>query len=277
MRDRDADRTGHGRAGARRALPRAPGCRRPNCRMASAASWRSPSRLRLGPKAFLFDEPMAGMGPEGSKDLTGFLDGLRQEAPILLVEHDMDAVFALADRISVLVYGRIIATGTVDEIRGDPEVRRAYLGEQAVTLLEVSGLESFLRRFAGAVRRRVVGRRGRGRGADGPQRHGQDDDDLVGSRPGPRPRGGRSASSARTSPACSAHRIARLGIGLVPEGRRCFPNLTVRENLVAAARRGRLDAEARQRACSRGCRNGATNMPTRCRAASSRCWRSAAR
>jgi len=87
--------------------------------------------LALGPKAFLLDEPMAGMGPEGSRTLTGFLDGLRQEAPILLVEHDMDAVFALADRISVLVYGRIIASGTVDEIRSHPEVRRAYLGEAA--------------------------------------------------------------------------------------------------------------------------------------------------
>lgn len=84
--------------------------------------------LALGSKAFLLDEPMAGMGPEGSLALTRFLDGLRQEAPILLVEHDMDAVFALADRISVLVYGRVIATGTVDEIRSDPEVRRAYLG-----------------------------------------------------------------------------------------------------------------------------------------------------
>lgn len=79
--------------------------------------------------AFLLDEPMAGMGPEGSKALIGFLDGLRQEAPILLVEHDMDAVFALADRISVLVYGRVIATGTVSEIRNDPVVRHAYLGE----------------------------------------------------------------------------------------------------------------------------------------------------
>ncbi|MEJ6782865.1 ABC transporter ATP-binding protein [Aminobacter sp. Piv2-1] len=87
--------------------------------------------LALGSKCFLFDEPMAGMGPEGSKALTAFLDGLRREAPILLVEHDMDAVFALADRISVLVYGRVVATGSVDEIRNDPEVRRAYLGEAA--------------------------------------------------------------------------------------------------------------------------------------------------
>jgi branched-chain amino acid transport system ATP-binding protein len=87
--------------------------------------------LALGPRAFLLDEPMAGMGPEGSKSLTRFLDGLRREAPILLVEHDMDAVFALADRISVLVYGRIIASGTVEDIRNDPEVRRAYLGDAA--------------------------------------------------------------------------------------------------------------------------------------------------
>ncbi|MBL0934782.1 MAG: ABC transporter ATP-binding protein [Rhizobiaceae bacterium] len=86
--------------------------------------------LALGSKAFLLDEPMAGMGPEGSKALTGFLSELRKEAPILLIEHDMDAVFALADRISVLVYGRVIATGTVDEIRTNPEVRRAYLGDE---------------------------------------------------------------------------------------------------------------------------------------------------
>lgn len=87
--------------------------------------------LALGAKAFLLDEPMAGMGPEGSKALTRFLDGLRHEAPILLVEHDMDAVFALADRVSVLVYGRIIASGTVEEIRRDSAVREAYLGEGA--------------------------------------------------------------------------------------------------------------------------------------------------
>ncbi len=86
--------------------------------------------LTLKPKAFLMDEPMAGLGVEGSRNLTGFLDNLRHEAPILLVEHDMDAVFALADRISVLVYGEIIATGTGDEIRANKDVRTAYLGEE---------------------------------------------------------------------------------------------------------------------------------------------------
>ncbi|WP_424931246.1 ABC transporter ATP-binding protein [Amaricoccus macauensis] len=87
--------------------------------------------LSLSPKVFVMDEPMAGLGADGSRELTRFLDRLRQEAPILLVEHDMDAVFALADRISVLVYGRIIATGTVEEIRASREVRDAYLGEEA--------------------------------------------------------------------------------------------------------------------------------------------------
>ncbi|EPX75931.1 ABC transporter ATP-binding protein [Salipiger mucosus] len=87
--------------------------------------------LTLRPRAFVMDEPMAGLGAEGSKQLTGVLDGLRAEAPILLVEHDMDAVFALADRISVLVYGRVIETGSVETIRNSPAVREAYLGDPA--------------------------------------------------------------------------------------------------------------------------------------------------
>lgn len=86
--------------------------------------------LTLSPRAFIMDEPMAGLGAEGSKIMTGFLDGLRSEAPILLVEHDMDAVFALADRISVLVYGKIIETGNADEIRSSKVVREAYLGDE---------------------------------------------------------------------------------------------------------------------------------------------------
>lgn len=87
--------------------------------------------LALGSRALLLDEPMAGMGQEGSRALTRLLDALRAEAPILLVEHDMDAVFALADRISVLVYGRIVASGSVDDIRNNPDVRQAYLGASA--------------------------------------------------------------------------------------------------------------------------------------------------
>ena len=85
--------------------------------------------LALRPRAFLMDEPMAGLGGEGAAELTALLSGLRAEAPVLLVEHDMDAVFALADRISVLVDGAVIASGPVDAVRADAAVRRAYLGE----------------------------------------------------------------------------------------------------------------------------------------------------
>lgn len=85
--------------------------------------------LALRPKTFLFDEPMAGLGLEGAGEMTDLLSDLRHEAPILLVEHDMDAVFRLADRISVLVSGCIVACGTPDEIRMNAEVRRAYLGD----------------------------------------------------------------------------------------------------------------------------------------------------
>ena len=87
--------------------------------------------LALAPRAFVMDEPMAGLGADGARAMTRLLDGLRAEAPILLVEHDMDAVFALADRVSVLVEGRVIATGTVAEIRADAGVQDAYLGAEA--------------------------------------------------------------------------------------------------------------------------------------------------
>ncbi len=85
--------------------------------------------LATGAELLLLDEPMAGLGPEESARMVTFLKSLKGARTILLIEHDMDAVFALADRISVLVYGRIIATGTPAEIRADREVRRAYLGE----------------------------------------------------------------------------------------------------------------------------------------------------
>lgn len=83
------------------------------------------------PAMLLLDEPMAGMGPEDGRAMVDLLQSLKGERTILLVEHDMDAVFQLADRISVLVYGAIIASGTPDHIRADAEVRRAYLGEEA--------------------------------------------------------------------------------------------------------------------------------------------------
>ena len=79
----------------------------------------------------LLDEPMAGLGAEESAAMVRLLSGLKGKHTVVLIEHDMDAVFALADRISVLVYGAIIATGTPQEIRGNAEVEAAYLGEES--------------------------------------------------------------------------------------------------------------------------------------------------
>lgn len=86
--------------------------------------------LASGADLMLLDEPMAGLGAEESARMVTLLDGLRGDKTILLIEHDMDAVFALADRVSVLVYGKIIATGTAHEIRHNDAVRHAYLGEE---------------------------------------------------------------------------------------------------------------------------------------------------
>lgn len=82
------------------------------------------------PKVLLLDEPMAGLGHVESQEMIEVLKGLRGKVTILLVEHDMPAVFALADRISVLVYGRIIMTGNAEEIAASAEVREAYLGNE---------------------------------------------------------------------------------------------------------------------------------------------------
>ncbi len=87
--------------------------------------------LATEPSLLLLDEPMAGMGSEESNLMINILQKLSGSKTILLIEHDMDAVFTLADRISVLVYGRIIATGKGDEIKANPDVRAAYLGEEA--------------------------------------------------------------------------------------------------------------------------------------------------
>jgi branched-chain amino acid transport system ATP-binding protein len=86
--------------------------------------------LATSPRMLLLDEPMAGMGPEESQRMVTLLRELKGELTILLVEHDMEAVFALADRITVLVYGRVIASGAPAAVRANAEVIRAYLGEQ---------------------------------------------------------------------------------------------------------------------------------------------------
>ena len=180
----------------------------------------------------LLDEPMAGMGPEESARMVALLRELKRELTILLVEHDMDAVFALADRISVLVYGRVIATGAPEAIRANAEVRQAYLGEQeAVAWLtsrcsSSTAIETCYGLQPGAVRHVARDRGRRGGHPARPQRHGQDHDRALdhgadaGAWPAP------SASPAREIRGLPSYRIAQLGIGLVPEGRQIFPNLT---------------------------------------------------
>ena len=87
--------------------------------------------LATAPKLLLLDEPLAGTSHDESRRLVATLGKLKGAVAILLIEHDMDAVFALADRVSVLVYGQLVATGSPAEIRANPQVRAAYLGEEA--------------------------------------------------------------------------------------------------------------------------------------------------
>ena len=184
-----------------------------------------------------------GSAAPNAARMVKLLQELRREVSIVLVEHDMDAVFALADRISVLVYGRVIASGPPSEIRQNEEVKRAYLGDQhavtasmadAAPLLEVEaietcyGLSQVLFGLSLTVRSgemvAMMGRNGMGKTTTIRSILG-----LTPARAGAIRFGGR---EVRKLP---SFRIAQLGIGLVPEGRQIFPNLTVRENLVAAS------------------------------------------
>lgn len=92
--------------------------------------------LATQPRLLLLDEPMAGLGPDESKRMVSLLRELKGVLTIIMVEHDMETVLALADRITVLVEGRVVATGVPDVIRSNPEVQRAYLGEQHVVTLD---------------------------------------------------------------------------------------------------------------------------------------------
>lgn len=87
--------------------------------------------LALDPEMMLLDEPMAGMGPDESARMVELIESLRASMAILLIEHDMDAVFRLANRLTVLVQGKVLMSGTADEVRGHPDVQAVYLGTEA--------------------------------------------------------------------------------------------------------------------------------------------------
>ena len=181
-----------------------------------------------------------GPGPEESARMVAMLRELKKELTILLVEHDMEAVFALADRITVLVYGRVIASGKPEDIRGNVQVRDAYLGEQeAASMAEARARarrhRNLLRPQPGAVRRLACDRSRRDGDVDGPQRHGQDHHRALDHGTDAGARRAPSVSWATRFAACRHTSVAQLGIGLVPEGRQIFPNLSVRENLLATA------------------------------------------
>jgi branched-chain amino acid transport system ATP-binding protein len=119
---RELSRRGRDRRTPRRASPA-------SSRTASSGRSNSAMALATRPRLLLLDEPMAGLGPEESARMVELIERLARQVTMLLVEHDMDAVFRFADRISVLVNGRMIATGTADVVRADAQVRRAYLGD----------------------------------------------------------------------------------------------------------------------------------------------------
>ena len=196
--------------------------------------------LATQPKLVLLDEPMAGMGPEESQRMIELIERIRASVTVLLVEHDMDAVFRLADRISVLVDGRVIATGMPGE---DPRATRKCAGPTSGTkrLLEVENLETAYGASQVLFGFRLEIRDGRGGDAARPQRHGQDHHRALDHGTDPALSGSISLPR-RAHRAHAPDRIARLGIALVPEGRQIFPNLT------RAREPGRLRREPQRRA-----------------------------
>ncbi|MBM3542067.1 MAG: ATP-binding cassette domain-containing protein, partial [Alphaproteobacteria bacterium] len=124
------------RAPARRALERTGLAARANVPAASLSHGEQRQlelamALATEPRLLLLDEPTAGMGQADSQRMVSLLAALKGSFAMLLVEHDMDAVFALADRITVMTYGRVIATDTPEAIRANADVRAAYLGTDA--------------------------------------------------------------------------------------------------------------------------------------------------
>ena len=232
-----------------------------------------------GADVILLDEPTAGMSHSETAYAVELIRRLSAGKTLVMVEHDMGVVFDLADRISVLVYGQVIATGTPDAIRANPAVQEAYLGHGADLMLEVRDLHAYYGKShilqgvsfdvgAGEIVS-LLGRNGVGRST------------TIKAIMGDVPPQGSVRFRGEELVGLAPHLIARKGLGYVPENRDIFPGLTVRENLLlgmkSTKQRAAMELRGRLRALSAPCASAPTWRAASSRAASSRCSPSAGR
>jgi branched-chain amino acid transport system ATP-binding protein len=212
--------------------------------------------LTARPRILLLDEPLAGLAAAERERVVGLIRRLAAEMAVVLVEHDIDRVFALADQITVMSEGRVLVHGSADTVRSDPEVQRVYLGAGRKALvratpakaappgapvLQIEGINTnygkshILHDVSLEVREgeavALLGRNGAGKSSTIKS--------IMGIAP---PRSGRVLYHRQEIQGRTPEEIARLGIGLVPQGRRLFPNLTVDENLAIGGLRRRSGA-----------------------------------
>ena len=211
--------------------------------------------LTAKPRILLLDEPLAGLAVAERERIVGLIQRLAAEMAVILVEHDIDRVFAFADEITVMSDGKVLVHGSAEAVRGDPEVQRVYLGAgrkalvravpraaaPGVPILQIEGINTYygkshiLHDVALEVREgeavALLGRNGAGKSSTIKS--------IMGIVP---PRSGRVRYQGQEIQGKTPEAIARLGIGLVPQGRRLFPNLTVDENLAMGGLRRRSGA-----------------------------------